>query len=88
VCKGVLAGRMEEGGPRVWEVEMAFWGCADTRQVCVPEHAEQVPSWADRYEVPRKPTRRCSSRRICWAVNRSTTRIGPWQLGHCQTADS
>ena len=26
--------------------------------------------------------------RSCTAVSRSSTAIGPWQLGHCQTADS
>jgi hypothetical protein len=30
-----------------------------------------------------RQTRRCSSRRICFAVNRSTTRIVPPQPGHC-----
>jgi hypothetical protein len=83
-----VAKRMALGGPRVRWAEVVFLRRADRRQVRVPEHAEQASRWTCRYELSRKQTRRCCSRRICLAVSRSTTCIGPWQQGHCQTGVS
>ena len=58
-------------------VEVVFLCSTGTRLVGVLDHAEQASRWICGYELSRKQTRRCSSRRICLAVSRSTTCIGP-----------
>ena len=60
---------------------------ADTRRARVPEHTRRVPNGAGDYEVSRKSLRPGWSHRISATVKRSTTYIGPWQLGHFHVID-